>query len=213
LTVETNSWPEELVKTIYTSCTCTFCLQRLGGRAQIIQPGWIGPDFERGKGIAVILQNPADPKSSYDDDRLRAYESRYSDFLANPCPVTVSSLMTHIMNDVLGIGQLRPWKQWTRIVQYLTNGKANDIAWLNTVPFPTLNDKLPTSADVKHSVKNHLNEILTVLQPRAVVTVGSMADSALFYLNQMPRRHETVPMRGFGSDIANLRSTGARLLG
>jgi hypothetical protein len=167
---------------------CSYCSSHAPEGDQP-QPGWVGSQYLPGRGVVVLLQNPGAAPADYGTEREATVQRLLREFTANPSIATHERLMGFMFADMAGENGGPPWARWTHPVSKLVTDR-EQLAWMNVVKFRTpgtsRKDAPVTGDAVRHGVAAHLQQELEILQPRAVVTVGNEAHSALTMLRLPP---------------------------
>jgi hypothetical protein len=153
------------------------------------QPGWVGAHYSPGRGLVVVLQNPAAAPNGYGSAREKQVQAILRDFTANPSVATHTQLMRFMLADMAGENGGKPWPKWVHPVSKLISDRTR-LAWMNVVKFRTpgttrKDDPLPDGA-AQHGAEVHLqNEIIEILRPKAVIAFGADAANSVQVL-QLP---------------------------
>jgi hypothetical protein len=149
--------------------TCEICTE--GSAHGLPQPFWVGPDYRPG-GIVLVARNPAGKPLPEDAGRL------LERLRAAPSPAGFAEWSRWRIKHMT----TKPWTQWQRAFAKAVDGcwQPNQLAWLNVVPVPSVNDATPNPAFCEHGRRVHLTPMLTeVLQPAAVITRYTAAADAV----------------------------------
>jgi hypothetical protein len=160
------------------------------GERGLPQPGWVGPQFQPGIGVAIVLQNPAVADASYGLAREQQAQRRLQMFAEAPTVQAYRQFVEASIRDVLGdqAAGKRPWRKWTHPVSKVVDGylRPEQLAWLNVVRFRSpgvgdgsRKDAIVDDAAIAHGIRHHLRHELELLQPAAVVSIGSVARDAV----------------------------------
>ena len=158
------------------------------------QPGWVGPEYQPGQGVVVVLQNPGVGGIKRDDDEVQ-YQTALSALSDNP---TADEYM-QFLHVVLGM--VPNWRMWKRHVSSVVEGclSPRQIAWLNAVKFRTPDNAALKANEKRHGRQDHLKQELQLLQPLLIVTIGEPAREAIVQLlGFLPDgvKHEHLAMMG-----------------
>jgi hypothetical protein len=157
------------------------------------QPGWVGRDYLPGSGVVVVLQNPAVAPQIYDTQREALLQEALRDFSADSNLKTYEYLMQSAFDDMTGAraNDVKPWPKWTHPIGKLFDKvdraaeelraprHCSNLAWMNVVKFRTEKNRAAPQRAVQHSIDMHLRRELKLLRPKAIVSVGSAARTAL----------------------------------
>jgi len=179
-----------MVKAAAAVMHCEYCCeQTLPGDQP--QPGWVGRDYVPGRGVVVVLQNPAVAPTIYDPQRESRFQEALRGFSADPNLKTYEHLMQLAFDDMTGGNGVPSWPKWTHPIGKLfdqPNRAAEELraaqhcsrlAWMNVVKFRTAENSAVPPRAVHHSINMHLRHELEVLRPKALVSIGSAARKAL----------------------------------
>src|SRR6266540_7043021 len=77
------------------------------------QPGWVGPQFQPGTSVVIVLQNPAVADSSYGVTREQQTQRRLRLFAQAPTVEAYRRFVDESMRDVVGdhAAGKRPWRK------------------------------------------------------------------------------------------------------
>lgn len=149
--------------------TCVVCTAgSADGRSQ---PFWVGAAYRPG-GVVLVARNPASKPLPEDAGRL------LERLRAAPSPAGFAEWSTWRIRHMTAT----PWTQWQRAFAKAVTGcwQPEQLAWLNVVPAPSVNDAAPNPALCEHGRRVHLTPMLTqVLQPAAVITRYTAAADAV----------------------------------
>lgn len=160
------------------------------GERGLPQPGWVGSEFQWGTGVAIVLQNPAVADASYGTIREQYVQRRLRIFAHAPTVEAYRRFVEESIRDVIGdpAAGKRPWRKWTHPVSKVVDGylRPEQLAWLNVVRFRSpaaagagRKDAGVSDAAIAHGINHHLRPELGLLQPAAVVSIGSVARDAV----------------------------------
>jgi hypothetical protein len=160
------------------------------GERGLPQPGWVGPAFQPGRSVVIVLQNPAVADTSYGTPREQQTQDRLRLFTDAPTVEAYQRFVEESIHDVVGdkAAGKRAWRKWIHPVSKVVDGylRPEQVAWLNVVRFRTLAGSLGHRKDAKvsdlaiaHGIRQHLRPELELLQPAAVVSIGSVARDAV----------------------------------
>jgi len=97
--------------------------------------------------------------------------------------------MQFMLADMAGETGGIPWAKWTHPVSKLVPDR-DKLAWMNVVKFRTpgkaRKDDPVTQEAARHGVTVHLHRELEILNPKAVITIGNEARSAVDMLRLPP---------------------------
>ncbi len=160
------------------------------GERGLPQPGWVGPQFQPGTGVVIVLRNPAVADDSYGTAREQQAQRRLRLFAEAPTVEAYQQFVQESIRDVVGdpAAGKRPWRKWTHPVSKVVDGYLHpeQLAWLNVVRHRTpvsgstdRKDAPVSDAAIAHGIGSHLRPELELLQPAAVVSIGSVARDAV----------------------------------
>lgn len=140
--------------------------------------------------MAIVLKNPAVADDSYGTTREQQAQRRLRRFAQAPTVAAYRRFVEESIRDVVGdrAAGKRPWRVWTHPVSKVVDGYLHpeQLAWLNVVRFRTpaaagagRKDAPVSDAAIAHGIRHHLRPDLELLQPAAVVSIGSVARDAV----------------------------------
>lgn len=189
---------------------CSYCCSS-AAKGDRPQTGWVGREYQPGRDIVVLLQNPGVAPKTFSTQRETGAQRLLKQFSDRPGVEAYSELVDFMLADMAGTEENAPWAKWTHPVSKLIVNPQR-LAWLNVVKFRTpgesRKDDPVTSEAVLHSVSEHLPRELRALNPRAVISIGVHARTALDLLNLPPRMSRGhLKLQGSSNEeVANLRS-------
>jgi hypothetical protein len=160
------------------------------GERGLPQPGWVGPQFQPSTGVVIVLRNPAVADDSYGPPREQQAQRRLHQFAQAPTVEAYRQFVEESIRDVVGdpTAGKRPWRKWTHPVSKVVDDYLGpeQIAWLNVVRVRTpatsstgRKDAPVSDVAIAHGIRRHLRSELELLQPAAVVSIGSVARDAV----------------------------------
>lgn len=190
--------------------TCTYCLSKTA-LGDLPQPGWVGSDFQSGRDVVVVLQNPGVAPLNYSDTREASVQRMLAQFSNDPSEHNYAALADLMLADMAGENGGPAWAKWTHPVSKLVPDRKR-LAWINVVKYRIAGtgkkDGAVTREAVEHSIAHHLPDEIDVLRPAAIVTIGNEARSAISDLKLSPvikTRH--LKLQGASNEeVARLRS-------
>jgi hypothetical protein len=186
---------------------CEYCCSHVpnGDRPQ---PGWVGDCYTAGRGVVVLLQNPGVSPADRGNEREAQGQRLLREFTEHPSIDTYTELMRFMFRDMGGQNGGPPWAKWTHPVSKLIPDRRR-LAWMNVVKFRTpgqsRKDGPVTPEAVEHGIARHLQRELTVLQPKAVVSLGTEARKALSMI-QLPPAMMTCHLKLQGASDREVRT-------
>jgi hypothetical protein len=160
------------------------------GERGLPQPGWVGPQFQPGTGVVIVLRNPAVADDTYGTAREQETQGRLRRFAQMSTVEAYRQFVEESIRDVVGdpAAGKRPWRKWTHPVSKVVDGYLGpeQLAWLNVVRVRTpatastgRKDASVSEPAIAHGIRQHLRPELELLQPAAVVSIGSVARDAV----------------------------------
>jgi hypothetical protein len=136
-----------------------------------------------------VLQNPAVADDSYGATRGQQAQRRLRLFAQAPTVEAYRRFVKESIRDVVGdpAAGKRPWRKWTHPVSKVVDGYLHpeQLAWLNVVRFRSpaagagRKDTMVSDAAIAHGIRHHLRPERELLQPAAVLSIGSVARDAV----------------------------------
>lgn len=196
--MDTDNFRELVAQNAHNVMTCAICIAEAPVE-DLPQPGWLGNDYEPGKGIVFVMQNPGKAPFNYGPGRDAEMRKELRTFSDSGTLHDYERLSQAFLRDANGTNSWRkPWPKWTHPVSKIVEN-AQQMAWLNVVKFRTIatvngNEKnAPLSdAQVRHGINNHLIKEIETLNPAIVVAIGSDAFSAVSEIKRTLRGTFTV---------------------
>jgi hypothetical protein len=189
------------------------------GERGLPQPGWVGPEFQAGTGVVIVLQNPAVADASYGTTREQQAQDRLRRFAETPTVQAYRRFVEESIRDVVGdpVTGKRAWRKWTHPVSKVVDGhhRPEQLAWLNVVRFRSpatagaaRKDAGVGDTAIAHGILHHLRPELELLQPAAVVSIGSVARQAVAAI---PGGWKRFALKLQGASDAEATAIGERL--
>lgn len=181
--MNSNSFWDQVSAHAASVVNCPFCLNRAQKSSGLPQPGFVGPDYKPGAGLAFILQNPSVAGENSDS----AYQASLSAFAQRPTVTSYQSFVKQAIDDA------RTWRMFNTRVGKIIQGcfEIEEIAWLNVVKHRTPRNETPSNVEFEHGASVHLRHELKLLDPAAIVTIYEPATTAVTGIG-----YSTLPLHG-----------------
>jgi len=176
----TKAFRSETASLARSVINCQQC-EGWAGKLGLPNPGWVGSGYEPGKGLIVLLQNPAIVSANYGIDRDAILQDAILKLGTSESVADYDSLVERHIDDMLGFGDANwEWPMWSGIAGKIVADRLRpaELAWLNVAKHRTAANEPLTPEQINHGL-GHLKAELRLLNPFIVLTVGAPARVAL----------------------------------
>ena len=90
-----------MVDTASAVMRCEVCRRRAPA-GDLPQPGWVGPEYRPGRGLVVVLQNPAAAPENYRGAREQKAQAQLREFARSPSKQAYDALMGFMLVELAG---------------------------------------------------------------------------------------------------------------
>jgi hypothetical protein len=159
--------------------------------ARVMTIGYVGKNYERGKGIMLLGINPGGGGVKFASGRSAEDKLFYPNLYEFKATGSLESLaqINKAYTQVLPL-----WNLWRILGPTIeAAGRTFDeIAYMNVVPYRTRDDKTPPVATQRQSWTHIVEPTLELLQPNAMVSLGMKAGKVVQRFHTGDQRHYCV---------------------